>query len=164
MHFKNNLKNTKAILIICFLIISITSLSINMSYAQEKVIVEIKAVGFEKDFKDVAKALLIAELEKNNAQVVTSSYNYKYSLNLMKLDQKIVVTIKKIDANGKIVYSEKAKAGSIDELDVIINRLVKSCVNKQNFESTADVRTVTDEESRDFKRKKVKQNLELDFQ
>ena len=153
-----NIKKMKAKIIMFFIINIIFILFVNMSFAKDKVIVEVTTIGFEKDIKNIIEALLINELEKSNMQIVNSNYYYKYSLNLVKLDQKIIITFKRTDAFDNIIYSKETTTTSIYEIDIIIVDLVKSSIDEDRFKSS-DVKNVTDENSTELEKEKEKKEI-----
>ena len=75
---------------------------------------------------------------------------------LLKLGGAYVLTLEKKDKSGKVVYSQKMKAASMEDMDTVASRLTESVMQQTSTDDTADVTNITaDEENRNTRRYKA---------
>jgi len=107
------------------------------------------------------KSLITTELLKNKQDVVSSESESEWVLkpSLLKLQESYIVSITKYK-DGKNYFSEKLKAQSLDDLDVVTTRLVEAVVFNKSVGSTQRVDNVTQDE---VKGTTVKQKADKQF-
>ena len=93
------------------------------------------------------KELVKSEVLSRRHSVVNSPEQSRWILEpaLLRIGRSYVVTLSKL-RNGRLVYSQKLKAQTLDDLDVVVARLVRAVVRNQNVENTQQVDTVTQQE------------------
>ncbi|OFZ26962.1 MAG: hypothetical protein A2381_20265 [Bdellovibrionales bacterium RIFOXYB1_FULL_37_110] len=99
----------------------------------------------EKSFDKTLKTLIIQSLENKKHQITNDS---KASLSLkstlLKLGDSYILTISKHSPTG--VNSEKMKVKQIDDLDVVVDRVVAAVLSETTAKETLKIDTVTEQE------------------
>ena len=126
---------------------------------------ELQATG---KFTVVAKDEMESRLSNQgvsdfNCYDVTCASDYGYKLNaryavlgnLSKLGERIVTDVQLISVIDKsIEFSDKFSATSLDDLEMTLRKLATAVANRQKIESEVDRFVITDEETREPRRKK----------
>jgi hypothetical protein len=72
-----------------------------------------------------------------------------------RLGEKIVVTAMIVDVSSELLeYSQTISAQSVEDLEIVIQRLVESLVKKRPFAETAEVEKITEKETFEPRRRK----------
>lgn len=74
---------------------------------------------------------------------------------LSRLESRIIVNVEHVGADGRLLYSDRITAGSLDDLDPLSTRIAAGIATGQPLGDTATVGTVTDEEGREPVRRKA---------
>jgi hypothetical protein len=74
---------------------------------------------------------------------------------LSRLEARVIVNVEHVGADGRLLYSDRITAGSLDDLDPLSTRIAAGIATGQPLGDTATVSTVTDEEARDPVRRKA---------
>lgn len=69
------------------------------------------------------------------------------------LGAKLPLSLEELKADGTVIASTSLTAGSIEECDIVIPRLVESLLGRKAVEDTARMATVTTEEARPFQKR-----------
>lgn len=72
---------------------------------------------------------------------------------VLKLGESYIVTVRKTDKAGKVLFSDKMKAANIDDMDTVSSRLVTSVLQERPVAQTADITNVTEEEETMLKKR-----------
>ncbi|MBP7460959.1 MAG: hypothetical protein KBA26_06685 [Candidatus Delongbacteria bacterium] len=135
-----------------------------------------QAVGVDSVSVRTSSLLLRQALEKNGAWellvpavksdpssdwfnlsgIVSLARHYKGDLALnvsfSRLGEKIIVSYRLIDVNGdSILISDQATATTVDDLDVVMDRVSRSIISRRPFSAGTELGLVTDQESQAFK-------------
>ena len=96
---------------------------------------------------EVYKELIRSELRAQKQELVRSPEysNWIVEPSLLKLGESYVASLSKIN-NGRVAFSQKLKVQSLDDLDVVTQRLVQAMVSNQSVDSVQQVNTVTQDE------------------
>ncbi|OFZ21210.1 MAG: hypothetical protein A2202_07285 [Bdellovibrionales bacterium RIFOXYA1_FULL_36_14] len=99
----------------------------------------------EKSYEKTLKTLIIQSLENKKHQV-TSDPKAALMLksSLLKLGESYILTISKHSPTG--VNSEKMKVKQIDDLDVVVDRVVAAVLSEKTTKETLKIDTVTEQE------------------
>lgn len=72
-----------------------------------------------------------------------------------RLGKKIVVTAMIVDVSSNLIeYSQTVSANSVEDLEIVVKRLVASLVEKKTFDETAEVEEITEGETLEARRRK----------
>ena len=75
---------------------------------------------------------------------------------LSRLERKVVVTATLIEtASGKVLFSDRTTAASLDDLDTLSTRVAQALARRVPIDSTITAHTVTDNEAREQNRRKA---------
>ena len=96
---------------------------------------------------DTLNQLVKNELVSLGHSVMLSPEESRWVLTpkLLRLGRSYVVTLSK-ERKGRIVFSQKLKSETLDDLDIVTERLVRAVLKRQNVSSTQNVDTITQNE------------------
>ena len=76
-----------------------------------------------------------------------------FALRVSRLGTKLPLTLEEVKADGTVINASSLTAGTIEESDIVITRLVESLMSHKQVEDTARIATVTTEEARPFQKR-----------
>lgn len=118
-----------------------------------------KATGVADSDRAAVDQLIRSSVTGTGRDSVTEDRaNAEFTLTpvLLKLGGAYVLTLEKRDKSNKVVYSQKMKAASMEDMDTVASRLTESVIRQTSTDDTADVTNITaDEENRNTRRYKA---------
>jgi hypothetical protein len=114
-----------------------------------------KLTGVSKEDAATIHELITADIDLLHQTVADSEKDAKYALQprVMKLGNSFVLTIQK-NSNGKSIFSSQMKADRFEELDNVVERVVRSVVQEVPIDKNGTVKDVTENEATKGQRRK----------
>ena len=106
--------------------------------------------GFPAAAVQTVRSLAATELRVRAWTCATSRarHSRRFVLSLGRLDQKVLITLADVVPPATVPeFAATHAAASLDEADIVVPRLVRAVLQREPFESTARVGTVTAQES-----------------
>lgn len=88
----------------------------------------------------------VSEGGRNSVAKDENDAQWTLSPTLMRLGDAYVLSLQKKNKAGQTVYSEKMKATTMSEMDMVASRLTRAVMSGTSFGETADITNVTKEE------------------
>jgi hypothetical protein len=110
--------------------------------------------GFPASTVQTVKSLTATELRGRGVDVrdEPSEVQRQFVLSLGRLEHKVLITLEEIVPPASVPeFAATHTAASLDEADIVIPRLVRAVLDRQAFESSARMGTVTAQESASFR-------------
>jgi len=131
-----------------FLILFIVPLSANAdSFYVEQASSNSTSASVEEATLSLSELIKSDVSSSTNHSVVDSAKQAQWTLkpSLLKIGSSYIVTLSKVKS-GKLVFSQKMKAQSLEDLDTVSSRLVTSVIRGETVGSTQRVDSVTQKE------------------
>ena len=110
--------------------------------------------GFPPEAVRTVRSLTATELRARGVDVCSDSEeaSRRFVLSLGRLEQKVLITLEDVVAPASSPeFTATHAAASLDEADVVIPRLVRAVLDREPFERSARMATVTAQESAPFR-------------
>jgi len=113
------------------------------------------------ELAETLRGLVESELLRFRQDIVSSPDQAEWVLapSLLKLNESYIISLTKFK-NGRNFFSDKLKATTLDDLDVITTRLVEAAIYNRSVENTQRIGTVTEEERKGLS---IKQRADKQF-
>lgn len=110
-------------------------------------VADVSSESADSQLKASVKDLLKAALYEHGESVANekAEADYVITSNVIVIGSSTIVSIQK-QRHNEILYTDKLKASSLNELDVIVDRLVSALVSQQKAAQNPEIGKITDEE------------------
>lgn len=123
----------------------------SLAFAAEIEIASIETGNTSVDPQTVNMLVKSAIIQQGDSPVEQS--DKKLRISLMPLGNSIIV-VSELEDDGSVERSEKLKAESPEELDIVIERVVLATLSSKSPEENEEVTNITDEEANELKARK----------
>lgn len=138
-------------------VLGLASLAVTPATAarERAVVVVAEDGGFPVDTVRTVRSLTVSELRTRGIDVAPESAaadGREFLLRLGRLDRKVLITLEDLELPSTLPdFSVTHAAESIDEADVVVPRLVRAVLDRQSFDKSARMPTLTAQESTPFR-------------
>lgn len=143
----------------------ITSLTTSLAMAESYYVKPIVSSGLSATDADSVYQLVQAAVSEAGATLANNEGSADAALEpkVMRLGSSFILSVSKV-RHGSIVFSQKAHAATIEDMDTVANRVVRAVIKEKRFETDTKVSDVTeDEKTRGMRRKDVVSQWFLGF-
>jgi hypothetical protein len=95
----------------------------------------------------------VALVPETRAMLADDGASRVFGLRLGRLEQKVLITLEELAPPAAAPFSQTHAASSLDEADTVVPRLVRAVLDREPFEKSARMQTVTAQESEPLRRK-----------
>ena len=90
---------------------------------------------------------------ETRATLADAGVSRVFALRLGRLEQKVLITLEELAPPAAAPFAQTHAAASLDEADTVVPRLVRAVLDREPFERSARIQTVTTAESEPLRRK-----------
>jgi hypothetical protein len=121
----------------------------------EYYVTEVAGTGIEDSLRATTRELVKTAVVESGENLVLDSKLADYLLRpkVLKLGSSLVVNVTKQEGSS-VVYSARAKASNIEELDVVVLRVTRAAIRGKKVSKDIQVGEVTDKEQKEVVRRK----------
>lgn len=129
-------------------------MALHTSFAVEIQILPLQATGIDAPLQASAQALVQAAVLETGNTPVSDNRSVQLRTTLLKLETQWIVIAEKLE-QGVLTSSTKLKAGSADELDIVIARSVRGALQQTSATQNEEVGAITTPETESMAKRKA---------
>jgi len=130
------------------------SLTMSSLWAETYYVAETSGDSVAASVRSSVRELIKSSLQDKGLALADSRENASYVIQsqVITIGSSIIVVLRKL-ADGNTLYSDRMKAQSLEEVDVIVSRLVEAAVKNESVENTVQIGAITDKEMTEVERR-----------